>query len=72
MARKKSVGEKGEGIGSCGVRGGVDMTVRMRQWKACDGTPLPLSTTLINFPTLSSTPPPCRHTEAYYMQEAVI
>lgn len=31
MARRRSVGEKGEGIRGCGVRGGVDMTVRVWQ-----------------------------------------
>lgn len=31
MARRRSVGEKGEGIIGCGVRGGVDMTVRVWQ-----------------------------------------
>lgn len=44
MARRRSVRrERGEGIGGCWGRGGVDMTARMRQWKARDGTPVPLS-----------------------------
>ncbi len=43
MKRRRDSEEKGEGIGGCGVRGGVYLTVWMRQWKACDGTPVPLS-----------------------------
>lgn len=31
MVRTRSVGKMGEGIRGCGVRGGVDMTVRVWQ-----------------------------------------
>lgn len=77
MARRRSVREKGDGIGDCGVRGGVDMTARMRRLESLWWYPGALEqtviqTTLINFSTLSSSPPPCHHTQACYIQEAVI
>lgn len=53
-------GWRGEGareLEAGGVRSGVDVTVRMRQWGICDVTPMPLSK--LSLKPLKLISPPC-------------